>query len=294
MSQTRRLSRLSLCLLLAMGAAAMRLPAHAAEAAAPAPKGNAPEAKVAPLLLLVLGELGRSTLEEAKSQGFFSSIYRRVVGDRLSTGASASAPVEAAASGAATPVAALPVPAPAATVVPAVAYSLEQLDPASFEILRRHELAGGSLPVLRTGDVFAIRYATNLPGLVRLEAEDDKGEHTDLGTYTVLPDQNNRLPASRGIGLTGNPGTELVRILFYPCIPRELAGKPEEARLRARIPFCDAEAGSSVASAASGKLAPRALVNLAQPDPVVAYAGTSDYQPRDVTSATLVIRHIKP
>jgi hypothetical protein len=133
---------------------------------------------------------------------------------------------------------------------------------------------------------------------VRLENIDPAGLVADLGTYTVLVDQLNRIPRDKGIQLQGRPGQERLRFYFYPCLPREAAGKPWAAGFQGRLPPCGAMPAVQVAGAgnatAYGTVKPRALVNLDQPDATMVFAGASGFKPGDVTMLEARIRHDAP
>jgi hypothetical protein len=176
-------------------------------------------------------------------------------------------------------------------LAPVVGYALQQLDPQSFEVVKPLALSGHEPPLLRTGDVFALLYSTNLPGQVRLENIDPRGQVSDLGVYTVLPDQLNRLPRDLGIKLVGQPGAEIIRFYFYPCLPPGSAGAAWAGRFAGKLPDCGRGPNPVVQAAASGALKPKALVNLAQPDETMSFAGAADYRLNDVTSTVAVIRH---
>jgi hypothetical protein len=184
-------------------------------------------------------------------------------------------------------------PAPGA-LTPALGYAMEQLDPASFAVLRPIAV-GGSGALLRTGDVFVLQFSTNLPGQVRLENIDSRGRVADLGTYTVLVDTLNRLPRDRGIQLQGQPGLERLRFYFYPCMPPEAAGKPWAADFEQRLPPCYGAAARQTADGGGyGVVSPRAMENLTQPDAHLAFAGIRNYQPGEVTLMEARIRHEGP
>jgi hypothetical protein len=185
-------------------------------------------------------------------------------------------------------------PASSGAVVPALGWAMEQLDPSSFAVMRPIPV-GGSGPLLHTGDVFVVQFSTSLPGQVRLENVDPAGRVIDLGQYTVLVDQLNRLPRDKGIQLQGQPGVERLRFYFYPCLPAEALSKPWAAEFKGKLPACGSApttvAGHSRSGAALGTVTPRALINLAQPDANVAFAASRDYQPGDVTLMEARIRH---
>lgn len=231
-----------------------------------APAASAADTPLAPLLGQVMARLATAPRSAGEPQGLF----QRLAAQRPDA-AKSEAP---------------------GSMVPALAWAMEQLDPASFAVLRPVPV-GGSGARLRTGDVFVLQFSTSLPGRVRLENVDPRGQVADLGTYTVLVDQLNRLPRDKGIQLQGQPGVERLRFYFYPCLPAEAAGKAWVDEFKGRLPGCAAGL-SQAAPGALGTVTPRALVNLAQADSHVAVAGSSDYQPGEVTLMEALIRHESP
>jgi hypothetical protein len=253
--------------LLGLGTA---LPA-ATQTTAP-PAAAEPAAKVSPLLSQVLGRVLPASQEAAPAD---PGLFRRL------------AQQQQAATDAARPAGSSP------AMVPALGYAMEQLDPQSFAVLRPLPV-GGSGALLRTGDVFVLQFSTSLPGEVRLENIDPRGRVTDLGTYTVLVDQLNRLPRDKGIQLQGQPGLERLRFYFYPCLPTEAAGKRWAAEFQGRLPACGSapvRQASTTQGRSLGAVTPRALVNLTQPDRHLAFAGSNEYQPGEVTLMEAQIRH---
>lgn len=258
-----RAGLLSLFAGLAGAGVAPAVPAHEAPAAA----ASAP---ISPILAQVLGQLQPAARQApAAEAGLFGRYAQAHLG-----GTSAGKP---------------------GTLVPALGWAMEQLDPASFAVLRPVPV-GGAGPRLRTGDVFVVQFSTSLPGQVRMENIDPAGKVTDLGLYTVLVDQLNRLPRDKGIQLQGQPGVERLRFHFYPCLPGEAAGKAWAADYQGRLPACPATPQHNATQVAQatrsfGTVTPRALVNLAQPDPNVAFAASADYKPGEVTLMEAQIRH---
>jgi len=271
--------------------------------AQPAPAQPASAAALAPLLDQVMARVASAPPRDSAEQGLFQRLAEQQLQAQRARPAAApvaSAPakpgkaaarqtpprkVARAASAASATAAAAP------AIVPALAWAMEQLDPASFAVLRPVPV-GGSGALLHTGDVFVVQFSTNLPGHVRLQNVDPQGQTADLGTYTVLVDQLNRLPRDKGIQLQGQPGVERLRFYFYPCLPAEAAGKAWVAEFRGRLPPCPAAPITQAHGTASlGTVAPRALVNLAQTDAHVAIAGSTEYQPGDVTLMEALIRH---
>ena len=247
-------------------------PALAQSSPAP-PAAAEPAAKLSPLLGQVLGRVASQTGPAAEAgSAAEGGLFRRLALQHKA----ALPPVDST--------------KPTA-MVPALGYAMEQLDPGSFAVLRPVPV-GGSGPLLRTGDVFVLQFSTNLPGQVRLENIDPKGRVADLGTYTVMVDQLNRLPRDKGIQLQGQPGLERLRFYFYPCLPVEAAGKRWAAEFQGKLPACaTAPVQQTTLSRALGVVAPRALVNLSQPDAHLAFAGSHDYQPGEVTLMEAQIRH---
>lgn len=179
------------------------------------------------------------------------------------------------------------------SLAPAVGYALQHLDSGSFEV--KTALNVGEVPtVLKTGDVFAIQYSTNLPGQIRLENINPMGQVSDLGTYTVLVDQLNRLPLERGIQLQGEPGMELLKIYFYPCLPPEAAGQPWANRFAPQLPLCAGTQNNQLEAAVRGTTKTRSLVNLAQPNSAMAFSGLADYRKNEVTMTVIRIQHERP
>jgi hypothetical protein len=226
---------------------------------------------LSPLLGALLGRVAEVTPKQATGDappGLFNRLSRQVRAEASPTTAAA---------------------ASAAAMTPALGFAMEQLDPRSFAVLRPIPVAGSG-PLLKTGDVFVLHFSTNLPGQVRLENTDAAGRVADLGTYTVLVDQLNRLPRDKGIQLQGQPGLERLRFYFYPCLPAEATGKPWASEFQGKLPACPAAAARPVAGG-YGSVVPRALVNLAQPDATMAFAGASDYRPGEMTLMEARIRH---
>jgi hypothetical protein len=188
--------------LVAIGGGAVAL---AQDAAPPASAASGVAPKALPLLALIikplLAQAGTKLAESAGDQlaegvqGLFSRYFG--AGRKAATEASA-------ASAPATP----PAAAGADAVVPSLIYAVDRLDPQNYATLGPLDVAGGS-PRLKTGDVFALRYATNLLGQVQVDNIDALGVRTPLGTYNVPPGQDNRIPRSKGIQLTGTTGLEI-------------------------------------------------------------------------------------
>jgi len=259
-------------LLAAVGALAQTTP----EPLAPPTAASAPQAKVAPLLGLVLNHMFNKGVESMTGHtvgGLFDRLWQRMR------------------QGGATPEGV----ADAGPTAPAVGYVIQQLEPGSLAV-RRHLTLGIGEPVLSTGDIFALQYSTSLPGLVRLENVDGEGRVAHLGTYVVHADQLNRLPADQGIRLEGKPGLEVLRMYFHPCLPPATAARPATTSVAAvtvGLPACLRPGGGAPATevAALGTLRPRAMVNLSQPEPTMAFVGSDGFRAGDVLLTEVRIRH---
>ena len=259
-------------------------------ATVPAAATEVPAAKLSPLLSQVLERVAPVGREPASGAAGESGLFRRLAQQQRA----AATPPEGR-----RPTSAVVPAAPAALAlppfVPALGYAMEQLDPVSFAVLRPLPVAGSGA-LLRTGDVFVLQFSTSLPGRVRLENIDPAGRVADLGTHTVFVDQLNRIPRDKGIQLQGQPGLERLRFYFYPCLPAEAAGKPWAAEFQGKLPPCTAapvlhSAQAGQPAGTYGTVVPRALVNLAQPDAHLVFAGSPEYQPGDVTLMEAQIRH---
>jgi hypothetical protein len=266
--------------LLLAGVLAATAAARGAEAPATPASAAVPAPKYSPLLGMVLGRVVESSVERAGA-GAQPGLFKRLGQSLDSVRAEPESGGE---------------DAPADALVPTLGYAMELLDPKTFAVIRPVPVAGSGA-LLRTGEVFVLQFSTNLPGQVRLENVDPAGQVADLGTYTVLVDQLNRIPRDQGIQLQGRPGQERLRFFFYPCLPREAAGKSWAADFEGRLPPCAGMPAVQMAgagTAAYGAVTPRALVRLNQPDATMVFAGASSYNPGDVTLLEARIRHDPP
>jgi hypothetical protein len=169
-----------------------------------------------------------------------------------------------------------------------VILSVNRLDPQTYASVGVIEVAHGT-PTLRTGDVFALEYATNVPGQLRIDNIDSRGQMTPLGTYTVLAGRDNRIPHTKGIKLTGTTGVEIFRLYFFPCNPSEAGGGAPAAA--AGLPACPAGPNPQLLQAAKGLVVAKGAVNLESPDPTIAVSAAADYQPNDITQTEFRINH---
>lgn len=96
---------------------------------------------------------------------------------------------------------------------------------------------------IKTGEAFAMTFATSVPGRVSLTNVDAQGKIANLGLYEVLPNSNNRMPRTRkGIKIVGTPGQERIELLFTPCISPQQANDSRVAPYQGMLPACGQEA----------------------------------------------------
>jgi hypothetical protein len=184
-----------------------------------------------------------------------------------------------------------PAPIAKSAVLPSVVYALNQLDPRSYTTIRQIELTHGA-PMLHTGDVFAIAYSTNLPGQVRIDNVDDRGQITALGTYTVLPGHDNRIPVKKGIKLVGATGTETFKMYFFPCVADEAKVAAAAGAAAEGLSPCPAGPSPQLVQASKGLVVSKGAVNLDSPDPTIAVSAATNYQPNDVMENDFQLNHV--
>jgi len=176
-------------------------------------------------------------------------------------------------------------------IVPSVVYALDQVDPTTFATITTIDLSHGA-PVLHTGDVFAILYSTNLPGQVRIDNDDSAGATNPLGTYTVVPGRDNRIPVTKGVQLTGVTGTEQFKMYFYPCAAADPSGGSGNAAAATGLPPYSAAASPKLAMASKRLVVAKSATNLESPDPTIAVAAAANYRPNDVTENDFSMQHM--
>jgi hypothetical protein len=184
--------------------------------------------------------------------------------------------------------------AAATPIVPALVVAVDQVDPQSFQTIGQLDVKGGS-PTLRTGDVFAIRFATNLPGLVKVENVDAQGAVSDLskgGAYQVIPGRDNRIPRTKGMKLVGDTGLETFTLNFYPCMPNPPPPEGLPASLQGRLLDCStmAEKQLGLNSANAGMV--RSAVNLEIEDHTILAGAVTDFTPTNVIRLQFTVQHV--
>lgn len=277
----RQRSNVVRAMLLAIPLAAMLPSGQAQDAPVAAPGAPAEISAKSPLLLaLLIKPLTAAAGDAVKNVA--GNLFKRLLSRWQGSGEERTA----AAAGAASGVAAAGL---VGASLPSVLLAVDRLDPASFAVTEPLEVAKGT-PTLRTGDVFALRFATNLPGQVHVANIDAAGVRTSLGTYNVLPGRDNRIPRSKGIQLAGSTGLETFRLYFYPCVPGEVRAEQTADTLR-DLPACDEAGGAALMLASRGGVRTRGAVNLDLADADVVVSAAVDYRPREVVEQLFRIQH---
>lgn len=180
---------------------------------------------------------------------------------------------------------------PSGVLNPSVAYTIEKLDPVTYNPVMAYSMQDGA-PTLKTGDVFAIRYETNMPGQVKLENIDSTGKLEQLGTYNVLATKTNRIPSNKGIKMEGTPGQETLNIYFTPCRPPEALNHASVKPFENQLPVC----GQAQLAGGKNRVQAKSMINLNSPDPTIAVQVAPEYTVQDAamgtpTSGTVRINH---
>lgn len=173
---------------------------------------------------------------------------------------------------------------------PSLLMGIEQLDPDRFTPVR--SLAQSAEPPhLRTGDVFAISFASNVPGRITVENSDSAAVHSVVASYTILPGQDNRFPPRRGIQLVGATGLETFEVLFQPCIPDIASALPQLATFKGRLPACREEDKDLPLSTPVRGRAIKSAINLDVGDPLIAARVLPNFRASDVIRTQFLLQH---
>lgn len=99
---------------------------------------------------------------------------------------------------------------------------------------------------LATGEAFAIKFSTSVPGRVRLINTDVDAVVSTSPLYEAVPGNDNRMPREHegGIEMTGKPGVEYLEVEFVPCVSQALAGHPSVQPFNGQLPACTLEAAT--------------------------------------------------
>ncbi len=144
--------------------------------------------------------------------------------------------------------------------------------------LATSDLVSGNEPsfIVQTGWAFAVRFATSVPGRVRLVNVDAEGQRIPSSIYEALPQGDNRMPRAHegGILMEGKPGTEYLEFEFVPCISPSLSKHPQVAPFAGQLPACSTESATKQWSVGAGDKAMRFPPN-SDPTQPVAIAPTN-------------------
>lgn len=110
---------------------------------------------------------------------------------------------------------------------------------------------------IKTGESFAILFASTVPGRVRMINTDVDRVVSTSDLYETLPGADNRMPRDwqGGITMSGKKGIEYLDIDFTPCISQQYAGDARVAPFVGILPACAPESATKryTPAAASGK-----------------------------------------
>ena len=171
-------------------------------------------------------------------------------------------------------------------------------------VLAQDQLRAQAEPsfALTSGESFAIRFATTVPGRVRLINTDVDSNVSVSSLYEAVPGGDNRMPREHegGILMTGKPGIEYLDVEFVPCISPSLAQHPAVAPFAGTLAGCSLEpatrqyrpalagGGGAVADGAGKAMSFPASTDPTQP---VAIA-PADYAKGDALRFRLRIQHL--
>lgn len=182
-------------------------------------------------------------------------------------------------------------------MVTGVMYAIDRLGP-DYSVRETISPQKGVSPVFQSREKFAIRYTSNLPGVVVITNVDAIQKTSYLGTFVVQPGAEMRFPQQRdkAMVLDDTTGLETYQMYFMACLPTQMLNQPDVAALRGQIPDCGstAQAEQSVLYAQKGRRA-KGTYNevMQQPDGsrnVVLSA--APYEKGDVTTTTFTINHV--
>lgn len=99
---------------------------------------------------------------------------------------------------------------------------------------------------IRTGESFAILFATTVPGRVRLINTDVNQVVSSSDVYEALPAADNRMPRDwqGGVLMGGAPGMEYLDVEFTPCVSQQYANDPRVVQFQGVLPNCSQESAT--------------------------------------------------
>lgn len=171
-------------------------------------------------------------------------------------------------------------------------------------VLAQDQLQAQAEPsfALTSGEAFAIRFSTTVPGRVRLINTDVDSNVSVSSLYEAVPGGDNRMPREHegGILMTGKPGIEYLVVEFVPCISPSLAQHPAVSPFAGALAPCSLEAATRqyLAAQAGGRGAladwgGKAMSFPANSDPTQPVAiAPADYAKGEALRFRLRIQHL--
>lgn len=185
------------------------------------------------------------------------------------------------------------------SIVTGVMYVIDRLN-SDYSIAETVSPQLGVAPTFQSREKFAIRYTSNLPGVVVIMNVDALQKTFYLGTFVVQPGVEMRFPEQRnkGMVLDDNVGLETYQMLFMACLPPQMANQPDVMARKGLIPECGttAQAEQAVLFAQRGRKA-KGTYNevLQQADGTRnVVLSAAPYEKGDVTTTTFTINHVVP
>lgn len=157
---------------------------------------------------------------------------------------------------------------------------------------RKQDGTGDFSYAIRSGEIFAIKFQTTVPGRVRILNEAE-GKTEQIGFYEVIPEIDNRMPRARGMRVNPPAGTEYLLIEFTPCVSTAMLSDPRVAAFSAHLSPCSNEVASKQYTA--GKYTPpagsKAISNLDSPDMTQPVLAAREVSPGQTLTMRIVVDH---
>ena len=146
---------------------------------------------------------------------------------------------------------------------------------------------------IRTGESFAILFATSVPGRVRLVNTDVERQVTVSDVYEALPAADNRMPRDwqGGITMAGAKGTEYLDVNFTPCVSPRYASDPRVTMFQGTLAACSQDGDAAPVTRARASAA-KAMVfpGAASPGQPIGVA-PANYAKGDALTFRITINH---
>lgn len=181
--------------------------------------------------------------------------------------------------------------------VTGVMYVIDRLNP-DYSLREIVTPQQGVAPIFASREKFAIRYTSNLPGVVVITNVDALQKTYYLGTFVIKPGMEMRFPAetNKGMVLDDNVGLETYQMLFMACLPAQFRNQPDVMKQRDKIPECGTttQAEQTILLAQKGRTAKGTYSEaLTQADGNRnVMLSIAPYERGDVTTTTFTIQHV--